>query len=144
MTSRYSNVRPSPLSTLRSRCFGVNAAAEVRRVPSYGSFDGSDRRALIGTADPRRPFQYPASTLGTRGHSREQPRSIATATVDRLLHPAHVLITEGQDSYRLAKATAGKGVKLVDLNPSGTHVVGRKDGHHWGEIMAAAREKGWP
>ena len=39
------------------------------------------------------------------------PKSIATATVDRLLHHAHVLITEGQDSYRLAQATAGKGVK---------------------------------
>jgi hypothetical protein len=39
------------------------------------------------------------------------PKSIATATVDRLLHHAHVLITEGQDSYRLAQATTGKGVK---------------------------------
>ena len=39
------------------------------------------------------------------------PKSIATATVDRLLHHAHVIITEGQDSYRLAQATAGKGVK---------------------------------
>jgi DNA replication protein DnaC len=39
------------------------------------------------------------------------PKSIATATVDRLLHHARVLITEGQDSYRLAQATAGKGVK---------------------------------
>jgi DNA replication protein DnaC len=35
--------------------------------------------------------------------------AIATATVDRLLHHDHVLITEGQESYRLAQATAGKG-----------------------------------
>jgi hypothetical protein len=39
------------------------------------------------------------------------PKSIATATVDRLLDHAHVLITDGSDSYRLAQATAGKGVR---------------------------------
>ena len=39
------------------------------------------------------------------------PKTMATATVDRLLHHAHVPITEGQDSYRLAQATAGKGVR---------------------------------
>ena len=38
------------------------------------------------------------------------PKTLATATVDRLLHHAHVLITDGTDSYRLAQATAGKGV----------------------------------
>lgn len=32
-----------------------------------------------------------------------------TATVDRLLHHAHAVLTEGA-SYRLAEATAGKGV----------------------------------
>ena len=39
------------------------------------------------------------------------PKTMATATVDRLLHHAHVIPTDGQDSYRLAQATAGKGVK---------------------------------
>jgi DNA replication protein DnaC len=39
------------------------------------------------------------------------PKTIATATVDRLMHHAHILITDGSDSYRLAQATAGKGVK---------------------------------
>ena len=38
------------------------------------------------------------------------PKTLATATVDRLLHHAHVLIIEGTDSYRLAQTTAGKGV----------------------------------
>ncbi|MFB9299787.1 ATP-binding protein, partial [Kibdelosporangium philippinense] len=32
-----------------------------------------------------------------------------TATVDRLLHHAHVVVTQG-DSFRLAQATSGKGV----------------------------------
>ena len=39
------------------------------------------------------------------------PKTMATATVDRLRHHAHVIITDSQDSYRLAQATAGKGVK---------------------------------
>jgi DNA replication protein DnaC len=34
---------------------------------------------------------------------------ITTATVDRLLHHAHIVITEGT-SHRLAEATTGKGV----------------------------------
>ena len=37
------------------------------------------------------------------------PEVLATAAVDRLLHHAHVIITEGT-SLRLAEATAGKGV----------------------------------
>ena len=52
-----------------------------------------------------------SSNIHPSGFDELMPKSIATATVDRLLHHAHVLITEGQDSYRLAQATAGKGVK---------------------------------
>ena len=37
------------------------------------------------------------------------PKTLATATVDRLLHHAHIVLTEGT-SLRLAEATAGKGV----------------------------------
>jgi hypothetical protein len=37
------------------------------------------------------------------------PKTLATATVDRLLPHAHIVITEGT-SHRLAEATAGKGV----------------------------------
>jgi DNA replication protein DnaC len=35
-------------------------------------------------------------------------KTLATATVDRLLHHAHVVVTQG-DSFRLAQATSGKG-----------------------------------
>jgi DNA replication protein DnaC len=52
-----------------------------------------------------------SSNIHPSGFDELMPKSIATATVDRLLHHAHVLITEGQDSYRLAQATTGKGVK---------------------------------
>ena len=37
------------------------------------------------------------------------PKPLATATSDRLLHHAHLVVTAG-DSHRLAEALAGKGV----------------------------------
>jgi DNA replication protein DnaC len=37
------------------------------------------------------------------------PKTLATATVDRLLHHAHVCVTQGE-SFRLSQATSGKGV----------------------------------
>jgi DNA replication protein DnaC len=40
------------------------------------------------------------------------PKTLATATVDRLLHHAHVTVTQG-DSHRLQQALAGKGVKAL-------------------------------
>ena len=52
-----------------------------------------------------------SSNIHPSGFDELMPKTMATATVDRLLHHAHVLITDGQDSYRLAQATAGKGVK---------------------------------
>ena len=52
-----------------------------------------------------------SSNIHPAGFDELMPKTMATATVDRLLHHAHVIITDGQDSYRLAQATAGKGVK---------------------------------
>jgi DNA replication protein DnaC len=37
------------------------------------------------------------------------PATQATAAVDRFMHQAHVVVTEG-DSYRFAQARDGKGV----------------------------------
>jgi len=51
-----------------------------------------------------------SSNIHPSGFDELMPKTLATATVDRLLHHAHVIITDGQDSYRLAQATAGKGV----------------------------------
>jgi DNA replication protein DnaC len=50
------------------------------------------------------------SNIHPAGFDELMPKTLATGTVDRLLHHAHVLITDGTDSYRLAQATAGKGV----------------------------------
>jgi DNA replication protein DnaC len=52
-----------------------------------------------------------SSNVHPSGFDELMPKTLATATVQRLLHHAHVLITDGQDSYRLAQATAGNGVQ---------------------------------
>jgi DNA replication protein DnaC len=52
-----------------------------------------------------------SSNIHPSGFDELMPKTIATATVDRLLHHAHVLITDGSESYRLAQATTGKGVR---------------------------------
>jgi len=50
-----------------------------------------------------------SSNLHPAGLDELMPKTIANATVDRLLHHAHVVITTG-DSIRLTQATGGQGV----------------------------------
>jgi DNA replication protein DnaC len=50
-----------------------------------------------------------SSNLHPAGFDELMPKTIANATVDRLLHHAHLVVTTG-DSIRLTQATAGKGV----------------------------------
>jgi DNA replication protein DnaC len=52
-----------------------------------------------------------SSNIHPSGFDELMPKTLATATIDRLLHHAHVIITDGHDSYRLTQATAGKGVR---------------------------------
>ena len=67
---------------------------------------------VIDAAYEKRSIAISLERSPRPGSDELMPKSIATATVDRLLHHAHVIITEGRDhSYRLAQATAGKGVK---------------------------------
>jgi DNA replication protein DnaC len=49
------------------------------------------------------------SNIHPSGFDTLMPKALASPTVDRLLHHAHVVITEGE-SQRLAEALAGKGV----------------------------------
>ena len=49
------------------------------------------------------------SNIHPSGFDAIMPKTLATAAVDRLLHHAHVIVTEGT-SLRLAEATAGRGV----------------------------------
>ena len=67
---------------------------------------------LVDTTNERRSLAV-TSNLHPAGFDTIMPKTLATAAVDRLLHHAHVIITEGT-SLRLAEATAGRGV--VPLN----------------------------
>jgi DNA replication protein DnaC len=49
------------------------------------------------------------SNLHPSGFDTIMPKGLATATVDRLMHHAHMVLTDG-GSLRLAEALAGKGV----------------------------------
>jgi DNA replication protein DnaC len=51
-----------------------------------------------------------SSNLHPAGFDELMPKTIANATVDRLMHHAHIVITTG-DSIRLTQATKGKGVR---------------------------------
>jgi len=53
-----------------------------------------------------------SSNLHPAGFDELMPKTIANATVDRLLHHAHLVATQG-DSHRLQQALAGKGVKAL-------------------------------
>ena len=50
------------------------------------------------------------SNLHPAGFDTIMPKTLATASVDRLLHHAHLIVTEGP-SLRLDDATSGKGVR---------------------------------
>ena len=63
---------------------------------------------VIDAAYERRSVAV-TSNLHPSGFDTIMPKTLATATVDRLLHHAHIVLTEGT-SLRLTEATAGKGV----------------------------------
>ena len=53
-----------------------------------------------------------SSNLHPAGFDELMPKTIANATVDRLMHHAHLVVTTG-DSIRLTQATGGKGVTPI-------------------------------
>ena len=55
-----------------------------------------------------------SSNLAPDGFDELMPKTLATATVDRLMHHAHVCQTSG-DSIRLTQALAGKGSDPPEL-----------------------------
>lgn len=63
---------------------------------------------LVDAAYERRSLAV-SSNLHPSAFDQLMERTIATALVDRLLHHAHVIVTDG-DSVRLSDAIAGKGV----------------------------------
>jgi DNA replication protein DnaC len=67
---------------------------------------------LVDAAYERRSVAV-SSNLHPSGFDELMPKTLATATVDRLMHHAHICQTSG-DSVRLSQALAGKGV--IPLN----------------------------
>ena len=67
---------------------------------------------LVEAAYEKRPIAI-SSNLHPAGLDELMPKTLATATVDRLLHHAHVCQTSG-DSVRLTQALAGKGVTAMN------------------------------
>jgi DNA replication protein DnaC len=63
---------------------------------------------IVDAAYERRSIAV-TSNIHPSGFDTIMPKTLATATVDRLLHHAHLVTTSG-DSHRLAEALAGKGV----------------------------------
>jgi len=63
---------------------------------------------LVDAAYEKRSIAL-SSNLHPAGFDELMPKTIANATVDRLLHHAHIVATTG-DSIRLTQATEGKGV----------------------------------
>ena len=63
---------------------------------------------VIDAAYERRSIAL-SSNLHPASFDELMPKAIANAAVDRLLHHAHLVLTQG-DSIRLTQAVAGKGV----------------------------------
>lgn len=73
-----------------------------------GQAEGEALYRLIDAAYERRSVAV-TSNIHPSGFDAIMPKALAIPTVDRLLHHAHVIITEGE-SQRLAQAMSGKGV----------------------------------
>ena len=90
-----------------------------------------------------------SSNLHPAGFDELMPKTLATATVDRLLHHAHICQTSG-DSVRLTQALAGKGRDTTELKHRtgmASHAsifAGRSHGHIRAFLMATSGQITWP
>ena len=93
-------------SLLRA-CADVVVVDDIGLLPvSHDAAEGLYR--LVDAAYEKRSIAV-SSNLHPAGFDELMPKTLATATVDRLLHHAHVCQTNG-DSVRLTQALSGKGV----------------------------------
>lgn len=100
-----------------SKAFAALASVSLTVVDDIGLLPVSTDAAeglyrLIDAAYEKRSVAI-SSNLHPSGLDQLMDKTIASALVDRLLHHAHVIVTEGE-SVRLADATSGKGVKPLD------------------------------
>jgi DNA replication protein DnaC len=96
-----------------SKAFAALATVQLTLVDDIGLLPISHDAAeglyrLVDAAYEKRSLAL-SSNLHPSGFDQLMDKTIASALVDRLLHHAHVVITDGE-SIRLADAMAGKGV----------------------------------
>jgi len=101
-----------------SKAFAQLAATSLVLVDDIGllpiSADAAEGLYRLVDAMYERRSVALSSNLHPSGFDQLMDKTIASALVDRLMHHAHVILTEGE-SVRLADATSGKGVRpLVD------------------------------
>lgn len=109
---------------------------------------------VVDAAYERRSLAI-TSNIHPSGFDELMPKTLAAATVDRLLHHAHVIVTEGTESYRLTQATRARGVVPLGrprepVDRSGcTTAYGLRYAAATGELkrgetVATGGEKTWP
>ena len=97
-----------------SKAFASLASVTLVVVDDIGllpiSSDAAEGLYRLVDANYERRSVALSSNLHPSGFDQLMDRTIASALVDRLLHHAHVIVTEGE-SIRLVDATSGKGVE---------------------------------
>jgi DNA replication protein DnaC len=95
--------------TLESLTAAIGKAKADGSVARTVGQDAAEAFYRITDAAYERRSVAVTSNIHPSGFDTIMPKTLATATVDRLLHHAHLVLTKG-DSHRLAEALAGKGV----------------------------------
>ena len=97
-----------------SKAFASLASVTLVVVDDIGlmpiSTDAAEGLYRLVDANYERRSVALSSNLHPSGFDQLMDKTIASALVDRLLHHAHVIVTEGE-SIRLVDATSGKGVE---------------------------------
>jgi DNA replication protein DnaC len=97
-----------------SKAFASLASVTLVVVDDIGllpiSSDAAEGLYRLVDANYERRSVALSSNLHPSGFDQLMDKTIASALVDRLLHHAHVIVTEGE-SIRLVDATSGKGVE---------------------------------
>jgi DNA replication protein DnaC len=97
-----------------SKAFASLASVTLVIVDDIGllpiSSDAAEGLHRLVDANYERRSVALSSNLHPSGFDQLMDRTIASALVDRLLHHAHVIVTEGE-SIRLVNATSGQGVE---------------------------------
>ncbi len=108
---------------------GVRSRADLIVVDDIGLLPVSPDSAeghyrLVDSACERRSVAI-SSNLHPAGFDELMPKTLATATVDRLMHRPHLCVTSGE-SIRLAEATSGQGVLALSVPASKSRLAPRR------------------